>query len=161
MIKDHLDLMYVEWVDSRGTHESWIELEDMANEYCTISSVGWVIKEDEELIHLVPHLGDNPDQGCGDMVIPKVSIIYKMKLNCRTIRSPAHKVLHDKNLSKQEKIKRGEDLTIKSKRFCQDPALVNKSKVETVNESCPTCGSVEGYKAVAGNWMCEHCQPHK
>lgn len=160
MLKDHLDLLYIEWVDSRGTHESWTELEDMVSECCVISSVGWAIKEDEELIHLVPHLGSNPDQGCGDMVIPKVSITYQMKLNCRTIKSPAHKVLHDKRNSKTEKVKRGEALTQRSKRFCRDPDLVNVN-VPAGTTSCPSCGSKEGYRAVAGNWVCEPCQPHK
>ncbi len=128
MLKDHLDLLYIEWVDSHGTYGLWTDLDDMVTECCTISSVGWVIKEDEKLIHLVPHLGDNPDQGCGDMVIPKVCITYAKKLNCTTIKSPAHTVLHNKKHSKTEKVNRGEALTQKSKRFCRDPALVAKTE---------------------------------
>lgn len=115
LLKDHLHLYYIEWIDSRGTHESWTELKDMASEYCILSSVGWAIKEDDELIHLVPHIGSDPEQGCGDMVIPKISIRHIKKLDCRTIKAPHLRVLHDKKHSKKSKTKRGECLSVKSK----------------------------------------------
>lgn len=67
-------LIYIEWIDSRGSRAEWTHLEDMDNECCLLNSVGWVLKDTDELIHIVPHMGDDPKQGCGDMVIPKCSI---------------------------------------------------------------------------------------
>jgi len=68
------ELCYIEWVDSRGTHGSWTELSSMDTSYCIINSVGFILKETDDLIHLVPHVSYDSDQGCGDMVIPKVCI---------------------------------------------------------------------------------------
>jgi len=112
MLKDRLDLYYIEWVDSRSGHPSWVRLEDIESAYCTISSVGWAIKETDEFIHLMAHIGEDPEEGCGD---PKCCIVYQKPLSVLTIKSPAHKVLHDKKYSKKEKIKRGEALVMKSR----------------------------------------------
>ncbi len=77
---DDLNIVYIEWIDSRGTHSSWTELDDMAHDPCIIKSVGYVVNETENSIHIVPHIGTDPEQGCGDMVIPKVAIILQYKL---------------------------------------------------------------------------------
>ncbi len=76
----NMDLVYIEWIDSRGVSASWDHLESLDSELCTIKSVGWVLKQTEDLIHIVPHLGHDPDQGCGDMVIPTNCIIKKRNL---------------------------------------------------------------------------------
>lgn len=68
-------LVLVEWVDSRGAHGNWVELEDLAQiGTCTMQSVGWVIAQDGDRIHVVPHVGTDPAQGCGDMVIPMCAV---------------------------------------------------------------------------------------
>lgn len=75
-----MELVYLEWIDSRGVSSSWDHLESLDSELCTVKSVGWVLKMTEDLIHIVPHLGHDPDQGCGDMVIPMNCIIKKRNL---------------------------------------------------------------------------------
>ncbi len=89
MLKDKLDLYYIEWVDSRSGHASWVHLEDLESDYCTLSSVGWAIKETDDFIHLMAHIGDDPKQGCGDMVIPKCCIVYQKPLSALTIKKPS------------------------------------------------------------------------
>lgn len=76
-----MKLVYLEWLDSRGVSASWSHLEDLASECCVLKSVGWVLTENKDLIHIVPHLGDDPAQGCGDMVIPKRCVLKKINLN--------------------------------------------------------------------------------
>lgn len=76
-----MDLIYVEWIDARGVGGDWQELVDMKSVYCVCKSVGWLIKEDDDMIHICPHLGDEPEQGCGDMVIPKISVKKRVKLS--------------------------------------------------------------------------------
>lgn len=73
------DLVLVEWIDSRGASSGWTEL-DVLKEYgvCSIKSVGWLIRRDKNVIHIVPHIGTDPDQGCGDMAIPR-SQVSKMR----------------------------------------------------------------------------------
>ncbi len=75
-----MKLVYLEWIDSRGVSESWYYLKDLESKCCILKSVGWVIKEDRQLIHIVPHVGDDPKQGCGDMVIPKRCVLKKIEI---------------------------------------------------------------------------------
>ena len=64
------------WVDSRGVSESWAPLEQLReHDLCHVWSVGWIINETEEFIQVCPHLGTDPDQGCGDMTIAKQAIV--------------------------------------------------------------------------------------
>lgn len=76
------DLVLVEWIDSRGVSARWTELDDL-KEYgvCLVKSSGWLIRCDKKVIHIAPHIGTDPDQGCGDMAIPRsqVSKIRKVK----------------------------------------------------------------------------------
>ncbi len=74
-----MKLEFVTWIDSRMT-SGWAEIEDRESTIWPIKSVGWVVKETDELIHLVPHIGTNPDQGCGDMMIPKIAITRRIVL---------------------------------------------------------------------------------
>ena len=69
-------LVHVRWIDARGAHSEWQELEDLREgRPCLCISVGYVLADDKERMHIVPHLCDRPKQGCGDMVIPKSAII--------------------------------------------------------------------------------------
>lgn len=83
----NMDLYYVEWLDSRGVGTSWRHLEDMESETCVLRSVGWLMKNTKDLIHIVPHFGDDPAQGCGDMVIPKRCVLKKIKINLPEIKN--------------------------------------------------------------------------
>ena len=81
------NLEVIIWSDSYGVGSSWSETSDIdiCPHYCF--SVGWVIKETNDAIAVVPHLShpDNeeylPEQGCGDMVIPKCSIVRRISLS--------------------------------------------------------------------------------
>ena len=73
-------LVLVTWVDSFGCSSSWQNMDEplQAPSAMTCRSVGWLAHDGDECKVLVPHIaevgGDEPDQGCGDMAIPTVSI---------------------------------------------------------------------------------------
>lgn len=79
-------LVYIKWIDSYGCSSSWGEIseEEPVVQYCY--SVGWVIGESAELVMLAPHLSPknkdihSEEHACGDMTIPKVSIIKRTEL---------------------------------------------------------------------------------
>lgn len=70
-------LVLIEWHDSRRG-EGWTRLEDLKTEhrFSTCLSVGWILFEDSDAITLAGHIGNNPEQCCGDMTIPVCSIVY-------------------------------------------------------------------------------------
>lgn len=88
-----MKLVLVEWIDSYGCGTNWETVDDMmaiTPHYC--KSVGWIVKETDEMILVVPHISpDNGDigaklSGCGDMAIPVCSIRFMMTIevnNCR------------------------------------------------------------------------------
>lgn len=70
-----MKLVYVEWVDSRGVSENWNTFAWLKeNDICVVRSVGWLLQDTKELIQIVPHIGDDPEQGCGDMTIPRSQV---------------------------------------------------------------------------------------
>ena len=69
----------IQWVDSFGCGSRWQEMDSMKDRavlYC--HSVGFVIKETDDYVVIVPHRAVETEQceeqGCGDMTIPKVCI---------------------------------------------------------------------------------------
>lgn len=75
-------LVMIEWLDAYGCSSEWQEIPVLTTEQkpmvCT--SVGWILFENDERVVLVPHLtgiGNDRahEQGCGDMTIPRVSIV--------------------------------------------------------------------------------------
>jgi hypothetical protein len=89
MNRDPLDakpLVVVRWIDSRQDN-GWTLMEDVGEpKPVYIDSYGRLIREDATCITLSGHCGyadsegDVPDQVCGSMVIPKVSIISVFRL---------------------------------------------------------------------------------
>jgi hypothetical protein len=76
-----LRLAIVEWVDSSIHPQPWTPLQELKDDYAgvaRVTSVGWVLEDGEERIVLVPHIiskcGEGED-GCGGMVIPRVSVV--------------------------------------------------------------------------------------
>lgn len=64
------------WIDSRGASSNWRHFEDIHQDgICRCWSVGWVIKETDEYVQICPHIGHDPEQGCGEMTIPKVAVV--------------------------------------------------------------------------------------
>jgi len=86
-----MEIEKIEWVDSFGVNSDWTEFDKISNDIViTCTSVGYVIKETETYIIVVPHLhGDTRSigngkeisaSGCGDMAIPKCSITERYVL---------------------------------------------------------------------------------
>lgn len=79
-------LVLIEWVDSHVAVGGWKLLDDFDRNakapFCR--SVGWVVRDDDEIIVVVPHFieeqGDVARQGCGDMTIPKCSVVRVIDL---------------------------------------------------------------------------------
>ena len=66
-------LVLVEWLDSRRG-EGWVRLDELESTITRCRSVGWLIAKDAESLTLAGHLGENPDQCCGDLTIPRRAI---------------------------------------------------------------------------------------
>jgi hypothetical protein len=69
-------LVFVEWVDSRRG-EGWTRLDELkVGQAITLcKSVGWLVSKDSSSITIAGNIGDNPEQCCGDLSIPKRAII--------------------------------------------------------------------------------------
>jgi hypothetical protein len=79
-------LAVIEWVDSQSIGSGWIHIDDLPKpELCLCKSVGWVYKEDEDIIMVCPNfsfLQDLDDLGFhSPFVIPKCSIKKIIYLN--------------------------------------------------------------------------------
>ena len=81
-------LVLVEWVDSCSVNETWDFVKDLEEPYPVIcNSVGWVLKQNDDCILIVPHISDvqNEDSlgACkGGLIIPREMIrnIISIKL---------------------------------------------------------------------------------
>ena len=70
---------YVEGRDARGVTQEWTDIKILKKmDSCICYSVGRLIRENKREIVLLPHWGDDPPFGCGEMVIP-ISNIEKRK----------------------------------------------------------------------------------
>jgi hypothetical protein len=66
-------LVLVEWVDSRRG-EGWVRLAEINGTVTKCRSVGWIVAKDDCSLTLAGHIGEEPEQCCGDLTIPKCSI---------------------------------------------------------------------------------------
>jgi len=73
------NLVLVEWLDSRRG-EGWVRLNELESSVTRCRSVGWIIAKDKQSVTLAGHLGENPDQCCGDLTIPKRAICRMIPL---------------------------------------------------------------------------------
>ncbi len=67
------DLVMVEWLDSRRG-EGWVRLNELDATATKCRSVGWVVAKSDDSLTLAGHLGEDPDQCCGDLTIPQRAI---------------------------------------------------------------------------------------
>lgn len=68
-------IVEVVWIDSRGVSESWSLLGDLFSQgVCEIRSVGYLAVDIDEYVVVLPHYGEGPEQGCGEMTIPRSAI---------------------------------------------------------------------------------------
>ena len=78
---DKYKLIHVKWTDSYGCSSQWAEIPDKkpVEHYCY--SVGWLVRQSKHAIVVIPHISpenkdiDSEEHGCGEMVIPRKSII--------------------------------------------------------------------------------------
>jgi hypothetical protein len=69
-----MKLVLIEWLDSRRG-EGWVRLEELESDVVKCRSVGWIVAKNAESVTLAGHLGENPDQCCGDLTIPNRAVI--------------------------------------------------------------------------------------
>jgi hypothetical protein len=75
-----VQLVLVEWLDSRRG-EGWVRLDELGDLSVTrCKSVGWIIAKDSSSLTLAGHIGENPEQCCGDITIPTKSILKTINL---------------------------------------------------------------------------------
>lgn len=71
-------MVLVEWLDSRGVHQAWTDIEDIEGmKFCFNLSVGFMVYQDEDRIVLCPHIADAEEkdrEGCGSMAIPRWTV---------------------------------------------------------------------------------------
>ena len=83
---ESIPLERVKWLDSRGATDHWIRIEDLAeNHALEMTSVGFIIFENEIEIQIAPHIGIEENfektQVCGVMTIPKIAIKQRTRLD--------------------------------------------------------------------------------
>jgi hypothetical protein len=79
-------LVFVKWQDSYGVSPVWQEIRAVQVDAHYCYSVGWVVAESSDCLVIVPHVSPAnehiaaPEQGTGDMSIPKRSIVNLVEL---------------------------------------------------------------------------------
>ena len=72
-----MEMVLVEWVDARGVGTDWKPVSEMREGLCSAHSLGFLVHETDDYVVILPHLldeGANPDQGVGEMNIPKKAV---------------------------------------------------------------------------------------
>ena len=73
-------LVLIEWLDAISHNGSWFSTEDeLLPSKC--HSVGWVLKETSEYIHVAAHFSNDGEDMGGDICIPRGCIISVAELN--------------------------------------------------------------------------------
>jgi len=88
----------VEWVDSYGCTAHWGGFDNIPPMAHSCYTVGWLARESDDALLIVPHISpklkgydDSEEQACGDMTIPKCSIIKIDELTVRhSLPSPSN-----------------------------------------------------------------------
>ncbi len=52
-----------------------MRLDELEGTVTHCRSVGWIVAKDAESVTLAGHLGENPDQCCGDVTIPNKAVV--------------------------------------------------------------------------------------
>ncbi len=75
-------LVLIEWIDSYTIYKDWDILSELKEpEIMNCKSVGFVIKENDDAIIIIPHISGNDEAGYGGICIPKIAIIITTELN--------------------------------------------------------------------------------
>lgn len=74
-------LVLVEWEDSRQPSSGWVWLDDVdLGEAVPCKTAGWIIAESKSVMAVAQNIGDNGDQACGIIRIPKRCVVKVTKL---------------------------------------------------------------------------------
>lgn len=74
---------FISWFDSYGVSPSWVNVDSCKTEPVICYSSGFILKEDEFYIVICGHWApkneiiENEEVACGEMAIPKCSIIKR------------------------------------------------------------------------------------
>ena len=81
MIKDkkyklaELKMVQVDWVDAMSDDNTWQELTDLAKQTLKpVTSVGWILAENEENIILISSFDEDAQMGGGGCTIPQACV---------------------------------------------------------------------------------------
>lgn len=81
-------LVYVKWVDAEGGLPDWTHIDEIVespDEQMIVHTVGWLVAKGESKIVIVPHWYTQSEEdgvyGCGNMDIPRCSILEVIPLN--------------------------------------------------------------------------------
>lgn len=80
-------LQYIRWEDSVGCSSSWCEIPDRSPEPHICHTAGWVIAENDNCVVIAPHISPASEElqkdahACGDMAIPKRSIVRRIVID--------------------------------------------------------------------------------
>jgi hypothetical protein len=85
------DVIFVEWVDPSSTDDNgWTPYDEVLSARPGLCrSVGFVLKEDEDLLWILPHLELHSEKGGGGLVVPKKLIVRRHEL-CRVFDEELH-----------------------------------------------------------------------
>ena len=86
---NELHLVKVDWLDAMSDDNTWQELNDLAKQTLKpVTSVGWMLVEDENNIILISSLDEDAQMGGGGCTISKKcikKIIYLKEMNYREL----------------------------------------------------------------------------
>lgn len=81
MFRLDYNLVKVVWVDSYGCGSAWEPLSSLKAMKHECVSVGYIVKDNGQCLVVVPHISPEnvvlavDEQGCGEMIIPKVAVV--------------------------------------------------------------------------------------
>jgi hypothetical protein len=84
-------LVYIKWRDSVGCTSQWGDIPDKTPPEHFCYSVGWLVRESQYNVVIIPHMSPENkeihagEQGCGEMTIPRTSIVYVNELKERRL----------------------------------------------------------------------------
>ena len=100
MNQKKLQAVRITWLDSAEV-QGWTVVDELPKtRYKKIDTLGWLVREDKNMVVVAAHYGYQPDQVCGAMFIPVVSIVEIEMLDLEKTRG--NKETHESEEETQE-----------------------------------------------------------
>lgn len=82
LCEQRLELAVIDWVDAFGCPGGWEFEADVEPKVATVRTVGFVMKDTDEFVFVVPHVSTTKDrrQFAGHMAVPKKQIINMFQI---------------------------------------------------------------------------------